>query len=356
MTLIWLLPTLITGVVLALVTHSWLFLVLSLVTASATLLTQRLRNSEKLTGPVHLSAAGVAIGDRVLPRSFANWRPEWRDLVLDAVRAELAARAAAEELAQLAATGFELADAEAIAGLAGFGANGQVRLNLAFDGPHLFVIGPTGSGKSRWLEMYLGSLVNSHQNLELWLADFKGGATLGHLSGLQTTRGFITDLVSGDDFWRALHEYIAARELDFANRGIARIDQVNDLPRQLLVVDELLPALRSSPIATSVVETVATRGRSLGIHLIVASQGTSGMGRLLLSSLRARLALQGTDAVDLAQLGITKKLPSEAKPGQGVALLVTPSESTEVRFPLAFSPVPLPVVLPRGRVRRRPVG
>jgi S-DNA-T family DNA segregation ATPase FtsK/SpoIIIE len=328
---------------------------LALISAVTGVLSAKLRTGEKPSGPVYLSAAGVAIGSRVLPGSSYLWRPEWRAAVFEAARVHLAAKAAAAQLAALTSTGFRLDDVEEIVGLAGFASNGQAHLNLALDGPHLFVLGPTGSGKSRWLEMFLASILNTHPQTEFWYADYKGGATLGRFAAARGTRGFTTDLVPNDEFWRALHDFVAEREAAFASAGIARIEEAQ-LSRHLVVVDELIPALRTGPFASSVIETIATRGRSLGIHLIVASQGTSGMGRLLLSSLRARLVMRGADPVDLAQLGITKKLQSQAAVGQGSALLATPNQTLELSFPLGFSQVPLPTSLPAFRARRRRAG
>ncbi|MEI6590634.1 MAG: hypothetical protein WCO24_01360, partial [Actinomycetes bacterium] len=182
MALIWLAPTLIAGVVLAFVTHSWVFLALSLVTALTSWMTQSLRGGGSLEGPVHISGAGVAIGDRVLPKSTLFWRANWKAKVFDALQAHLADQNSQAAISQLAADDFRLDESEPIEGLVGFSSEGELRLNLAIDGPHLFVVGPTGSGKSRWLELHLSSLISSHPNLDFWHADFKGGATLGRFA------------------------------------------------------------------------------------------------------------------------------------------------------------------------------
>ncbi len=352
MALAWLAPTLIAGVVLALVTHSWVFLVLSMVTALTGWMTQSLRGGSKLEGPVRISGAGVAIGNRVLPRSTAFWRAEWKATVFEAVQVQLAQQSGEVALNELVQNDFQLSDAEPIEGLVGFTNQGQLRFSLALDGPHLFIVGPTGSGKSRWLELYLSSLINSHQELDFWYADFKGGATLGRFANHSSCAAFTTDLEPSEEFWAKLNEFLHQRETQFAELKVARIEQ-GSFRRQIVVVDELVPALRSSHQAAAVIEAIATRGRSLGIHLISSSQGTSGVGRVLLTNLRAKLVLAGTDAVDLAQLGITQRLNGEVAKGQASGLLVTASQTSWFSFPLLFRPANLPMASRRGRGRRQ---
>ena len=356
MALLWLLPTLVAGVAMALFTHSWMFLALSLITAITGLFSQRLRTAATLSGEVQISGAGVAIGDRVLPTSSFFWRTQWRQQVLDALRQQLANGLAAASVQRLIEEGFRVDGAEEIAALAGFGANGEVSFNLAQDDPHLFVVGPTGSGKSRWLELFLSSLMNTHRSLEFWLADYKGGATLSRFASHPGCLGFTTDLDANDGFWAQLSEALSRREHEFAAKKIARIESAEgQFKRQIIVVDELLAALRSSAVAATTIEAIATRGRSLGMHLVVASQGTSGIGRVLLTNLRGKLVLSGTDAVDLAQLSISHKFAGESPIGQTNAVLVSGGRLQPISFPLLFRPASLPVAPRQFRARRQRV-
>ncbi|MEI6591241.1 MAG: hypothetical protein WCO24_04475, partial [Actinomycetes bacterium] len=192
-------------------------------------------------------------------------------------------------------------------------------------------------------------------NLDFWHADFKGGATLGRFASHSSCVAFTTDLDVGEKFWIKLSSFIHQRELDFADKKVARIEQTEGLMRrQIVVVDELVPALRSSQIAASTIETIATRGRSLGVHLIASSQGTSGLGRVLQTNLRAKLVLAGTDSVDLAQLGITQRLKTETSNTQASGLLVTASGARSFSFPLMFRAANLPTAPRLARARRRP--
>jgi DNA helicase HerA-like ATPase len=352
--MVWLLPSLVAGVALALITHSWAYLALSVATSAASFLAQLLRGRAKFEGEVHICGAGVAIGNRVLPRSSFFWSREVKSRVFEALQSHSSAQRAQAAIQKLIDEDFRLTPVDGIQALVGFDGNGEVRFDLAADGPHLFVIGPTGSGKSRWLEMYLSSMISTHAEIDYWLADFKGGATLGHFAPHQNCIAFTTDLEDSREFWAVLTEFVHLREIEFAKLGISRIEQSQNQRRQVVVVDELIPALRSGSLSASAIEAIATRGRSLGIHLIAASQATSGMGRILLTNLRAKLILAGTDAVDMAQLGVTEKLANEATPGQARGLLVTPGRVTRFSFPLLFRPARLPAVPRRARVRRQP--
>jgi energy-coupling factor transporter ATP-binding protein EcfA2 len=353
MRLLWLLPSLVVGIVLALTTHSWLFLLLSVVSLASGQLMQRGRQRPDAGAPVYLSAAGVAIGDKQLPNSSARWSAEQQQAVLAAVTQKLADDAARSRLKAMLDAGLRVPDLPPLTAVAGFSADGPEFLDLVAEGPHLFVIGPTGSGKSRWLELFLTSVINNSDDLGLWLADYKGGATLQRFAAHPFTNGFTTDLEPASEFWQQLAGFIERREREFAEAGIARIEQSSSLPRVVVVVDEMLAAIRSNPLATSTLETIATRGRSLGVHLIASSQGTTGMGRLLMANLRARLVLAGADQVDLAQLGITEKIGSRTHTDLAPALLATTSRVVRLGFPLQFRRVPLRVPLTKVRVPRR---
>lgn len=352
MSLLWLIPSLVAGVAMALFTHSWLFLVFSLITTLTSFWSMRLRSAKPLEGMVHISGAGVAIGNKVLPRSTFFWKPEWRQQVLDAVNQQLAAQKAALFTQELVQNSFRLDGGRPISAFAGFGSKGAVSFNLAEDEPHLLVIGPTGSGKSRWLELHISSLISSHSEIGFWHADYKGGATLGKFATHHSCIKYTTDLAAEGSFWMELADALHQRERDFVSNGISRIEH-GGFQRQIVVVDELLAALRSSSLAASTIEAIATRGRSLGIHLIVATQGTSGLGRVLLTNLRAKLVMFGTDTVDLAQLGINHKFSANVSTDQARALLAAQGKIEEVTFPLVFSQADLPALPRQFRGRRQ---
>ena len=172
------------------------------------------------------------------------------------------------------------------------GASIEVDLTTA---PHVFVVGPTGSGKSQLLRILAKSLTNRYlpNELQLMLVDFKGGGLLDGL-GLEPWLGANLSDLEGDrsTFWAGLHTLLQQRERD----------PTLMTPRVLIIVDELAEVLRDQAACVALT-SVAARGRSLGVHLVLANQGLSGVPRDLLLNLRLRIALAGVDQVELVQLG-----------------------------------------------------
>ena len=240
------------------------------------------------------------------------WPPAWRDEYQVALSKLLAQ--APGQLTKM--------DFSPLSFIAGYGHE----LSLARDGPHLFVVGPTGSGKSRWLNLLLETISGDPI---LMLADYKGGATLGRFGPT------ITDLDSPEDrssFWRSVLALLEEREQYLARHRSSNANETALRPI-LLAVDELAHALRLDREALPSLSSVAARGRSLGVHLVCASQSVSGIPRELLVNLSLRVVLSGTDEVDALQLG-AKKTPLR-NPGGGSALVVG---GAEFRFP--FRPEP----------------
>ncbi len=84
---------------------------------------------------------------------------------------------------------------------------------------------------------------------------------------------------------------------------------------------------------------VATRGRSLGIHLLVTSQSLVGVPRELLINLRNRLALAGTDEVELLQLGFKQKFAGASR-NTKAALFSQDGQVESVEVPLGIRRAP----------------
>jgi S-DNA-T family DNA segregation ATPase FtsK/SpoIIIE len=169
-----------------------------------------------------------------------------------------------------------------------------LELDLAV-APHVFVVGPTGSGKSQLLRILAKSLTNRYlpTEVQVILVDFKGG---GLLDGLGLEPWLLARLSDLDDdraeLWGLVLEQLQQRERDW----------VAMKPRLLIIVDELAEVLRDQAACVALT-SVAARGRSLGVHLVLANQGLSGVPRDLLLNLRLRIALAGVDQVELVQLG-----------------------------------------------------
>ena len=122
----------------------------------------------------------------------------------------------------------------------------------------------------------------------------------------------------------------------------------NTLARLVVVVDEFVAALASSPKALATIEDIAARGRSLGIHLVAATQSLTGVSRSMITNLRARVVMSSSDPIDMVQLGIN---PSKHKPisvpGWGSAIISRNKyEAESFGFPLGVRPELLIAQLP----------
>ena len=159
-----------------------------------------------------------------------------------------------------------------------------------FHGPHGLVAGTTGSGKSEILQTYILSLaVNfSPNDVAFFLIDFKGGGMANLFSNLPHMAGYISNL-SGNQIHRAMvsikSENRRRQEL-FCECGVNHIDQYTRLikngevstpiPHLFIIIDEFAELKRSEPEFMGELISVAQVGRSLGVHLILATQKPSG--------------------------------------------------------------------------------
>jgi S-DNA-T family DNA segregation ATPase FtsK/SpoIIIE len=182
-------------------------------------------------------------------------------------------------------------------------------LDLRTHGPHALVGGTTGSGKSELLQSWiLGmALSNSPQRITFLLVDYKGGSAFADCLHLPHTVGLVTDL-SQHLVRRALTSLSA--ELKFREDLLQR-KRAKDLlelerhgdpeapPSLVIVVDEFAALVQEVPDFVDGVVNVAQRGRSLGLHLILATQRPAGV---IKDNLRAntnlRLALRVADEAD----------------------------------------------------------
>lgn len=182
-------------------------------------------------------------------------------------------------------------------------------LDLRADGPHALVGGTTGSGKSELLQSWILALAAAHspQRLTFLLVDYKGGSAFGECSELPHTIGLVTDL-SPHLVRRALTSLSAElryREHLLAAHGakdLVTLEKkgVLDAPPSLvIVIDEFAALVNEVPEFVDGIVNVAQRGRSLGLHLILATQRPAGV---IKDNLRAntnlRLALRMADEAD----------------------------------------------------------
>lgn len=228
-------------------------------------------------------------------------------------------------------------------------------------GPHGLCVGATGSGKSELLRTIVLGLVARHRpdDLNFVLIDFKGGATFLGLEGLHHVAAVITNLSDA--------AHLVARAIDALSGEIHRRQQmlrrggnaVNlaayrrhraadatlpALPTLFVVVDEFAELLHQHPEFADLFTMIGRVGRSLGVHLLLASQRLDeGRLRGLEPHLSYRICLKtSTAAESRAVLGVADAADLPAKPG---AALLRTGDGRLIRFQAVY----LGAVHPHGR-------
>lgn len=170
----------------------------------------------------------------------------------------------------------------------GMAAAGPRMLDLESDGPHLLIAGTTGSGKSELLRSLTAALALSYppDRINFLFLDFKGGSGLGPLSGLPHCVGMLTDLnrheldrslISLRAEVRRREELLSAVQApDLAGYRAAPGALAAPLPHLVLIIDEFRMLVEDAPEALTELMRIAAIGRSLGIHLVMATQRPQG--------------------------------------------------------------------------------
>lgn len=353
---IWYLPSMLIGLSFGISSGYWQLALVSVLMVLMLFGTQAYKNRYPQfdeNSVVHISNASVAIGNRVLPRFQFLWKAQWHQLILAAISRESAGDSFGRVLERRQAEGYKVVAVEpgGLVSWIGAGATNELTLDLVIDGPHLIVVGPTGSGKSEFLRLLLTSL-RATQDFSLALFDYKGGAALEEFAA--DAIGIATDLdhASQLDLYAQLADELARRERLFAGAKCSSIEQYvafgNTLARLVVVVDEFVAALSSGPKALSTIEDIAARGRSLGVHLVAATQSLSGVSRSMLTNLRARVVMASADPIDMVQLGINPGKHSHlAVHGWASAIVYCGNSQAEsFCFPLGIRPEPVRASLP----------
>jgi S-DNA-T family DNA segregation ATPase FtsK/SpoIIIE len=188
----------------------------------------------------------------------------------------------------------------------GVGADGVERLDLCRHGPHALVAGTTGAGKSELLQTLIAGLALTHppDRCSFLLVDYKGGAAFAEAAHLPHTVGLLTDLdeASTARALRSLDAEITRRETLLAAHSVADISALPDevaMARLVIAVDEFATLAEELPGFVPGLVAIAQRGRSLGIHLVLATQRPAGV---VSADIRAnctlRICLRTTDETD----------------------------------------------------------
>ncbi len=219
-------------------------------------------------------------------------------------------------------------------------------------GPHGLIIGATGSGKSELLRtLVLGlAVTHSSETLNFVLVDFKGGATFLGLERLNHTSALITnlsdelplvarmedalrgELVRRQELLRAAGNFTSVFDYE---RARAQGAALAPLPSLLVIVDEFSELLANRPEFAELFVMIGRLGRSLGVHLLLASQRLEeGKLRGLETHLSYRMCLRTFSAMESRMvIGVPDAYELPGEPGHGY---LKSDVATLTRFKAAY--------------------
>lgn len=237
----------------------------------------------------------------------------------------------------------------------GISKTGMVELDLhdKGHGPHGLVAGTTGSGKSEVLQTYILSMATLFHPYEVGfvIIDFKGGGMVNQLKGLPHLIGAITN-IDGKEINRSLKSIKAElqkRQKLFADADVNHIDKYIQkyktgevsipLPHLIVIVDEFAELKAEQPEFMKELISAARIGRSLGVHLILATQKPSGqVNEQIWSNSRFKICLKVQSQEDSNEV-LKSPLASEIKEAGRAYLQVGNNEIFEL-FQSAYSGAP----------------
>jgi DNA segregation ATPase FtsK/SpoIIIE, S-DNA-T family len=198
----------------------------------------------------------------------------------------------------------------------GVSEEGLFSIDLDDDGPHGLIAGTTGSGKSELLRTLIVSLAtgNDPEHLTFVLVDYKGGGALDECARLPHVVGLVTDLDEqlGERALRCLEAELRYREHLLRAVGLSHVtdyqrlrheggrkDTLEPMPRLAVVIDEFATLVKALPDFVDSLVSIAQRGRSLGIHLIMATQRPAGsVSDAIKNNVKLRIALRLESTAD----------------------------------------------------------
>jgi S-DNA-T family DNA segregation ATPase FtsK/SpoIIIE len=319
MQLLWFLPSLAYGIMLAVTTGNYFLAVSTIFTMLVALLIRyRLSRRPKLSAATKLRVVDkdIWLDDYRLPRGEIFWTSEQADFVFD----RLGPVSAETSTLQLFLTKTFQRDAAALNVALGFNDDGVVQRSLVEDGPHAILIGSTGSGKTELLRAMLRDLLAATSKPTLVCIDFKGGAGLDEFRTASTFFASDHDVTATQTLIDWLESELNRRELE------ARPE-----PALVIAIDELGHLLGKLQTCSAVLGAIAARGRSAGMHLVMTNQNLVGVNRALLSNVKLRLLIGNPDPVDAAMLGqLARTIPAQqAERGIAYAQIVAHGSAAE---------------------------
>ena len=206
----------------------------------------------------------------------------------------------------------------------GVGARGVHHVDLVADGPHALVAGTTGAGKSELLRTWIAGLAHRYPPtaVAFVLVDYKGGSAFDACARLPHVTGVVTNLDAGlgERLLVGLRAEVRDREAALRRAGVGDlVDLAAGPPRLVVVVDEFATLAAELPEFLGALVDVARRGRSLGLHLVLATQRPAGAVN---DDIRANTALRiclrtldGADSQDVIGGPQAASLPA-GRPGR----------------------------------------
>ena len=232
----------------------------------------------------------------------------------------------------------------------GMTADGPLTVDLVADGPHTLIGGTSGAGKSELLQSMVAGLAAAHPptRLTFLFVDYKGGSSTQAFGRLPHSVGHVTNLSDGlaeralvslRAELRRRMALLEGRAKDLAE--LLHTDPSAAPPSLVIVVDEFATLVAEVPEFMAGIVDVAQRGRSLGIHLVLATQRPVGaVDDDVLSNTNLRLALRMLDRADSSAVLASPAAADIAVPLRGRGLVrLGPDRLVEFQSPWASAPV-----------------
>jgi S-DNA-T family DNA segregation ATPase FtsK/SpoIIIE len=202
-------------------------------------------------------------------------------------------------------------------------------------GPHGLMAGTTGSGKSEVIQSIIASLAITYHPHEVtfMLIDYKGGGMSNTFAGLPHVIGIITNLEDSNIIQRAqisLNAELERRQKIFMKAGVQDIDEYyttewrekEPLPHLVIVIDEFAQLKKEEPEFMNELVSIAEIGRTLGVHLLLATQKPAGVvDEKIWTNSRFRICLRVQDDADSREM---IDMPDASKinvPGRGYLMV-----------------------------------
>lgn len=220
---------------------------------------------------------------------------------------------------------------EAPLGVRAGGSIFNMNIHEKYHGPHGLIAGMTGSGKSEFIQSFILSMaINYHpSDVSFILIDYKGGGMANCFKELPHIAGIISNL-GGNQIRRSLislQSELKRRQRVFAEVGVNHIDKYQQLykehkatlplPHLVIISDEFAELKSQQPEFMKELVSAARIGRSLGVHLILATQKPSGVvDDQIWSNTKFRICLKVLDRMDSNEMLKRPEAADLTQPGR----------------------------------------